>query len=957
MNIRPFLHSGFWTQTVVPVVVGLLLMLLPDWGHELRAQSLSPASHDFGTVLIGSSKTTTFTIQNSFATDIGLSSIQASAPFSAANGCPGLIAPGASCTIQVSFTPTVAGSYSRTLSVTWSPNGLPPPPPGEPPPGGTLTASLTGVAPPVLIAVDDSATTSQGTLASIPVLANDTGGVQPLSISVVGSPSHGTATISGKTINYTPTAGFSGADSFVYTVEDAIGQIDSATVTITVPSVAPPPALIAVPDSATTSPGTPVSIPVLANDTGGTPPLTISAVTAQNSNGTVSIDASQTQLSYTPNPGFTGTATFSYTVRDKAGQTDSATVTVTVTAPPPVPPPALIAVDDSAATPQGTSVSIPVLANDAGGTPPLTISAVAAQNSNGTVTIDASQTQLSYTPNPGFTGTATFSYTVRDKAGQTDSATVTVEVTVTAPPPAPPAPIAIDINPITTVGSQITIDVLGNITGGTPPLTIVSVTAPSHGTVTIRGGTIIYIPTPGYSGTDSFSYTVQDATGQISTGTITVTITASEKSPQELLEDAASNPNAQEVGRTIGNLCSGQEVGAEFLRDCEPLIEAAKNNSPEVSLALDQITPSTTGNAPTIAQTNVQTQMLNIRSRLSSVRNGILGVDIERLNIQQGGWTLSGRDLRYLLASVDGGGVPSAEMKTDLGALGVFASGTVNLGNKDRTGNQAGFDFKTFALTAGIDYRFTDQLVLGTAFSYVANDNQIDGNGGSLDAQGYSLTLYGTYYRSDNFYLDGIIDYGWDDYDQQRNVNYSLPDTSVRQRFNSDYGGQQFFVDVGAGYNFTRGDWTFGPEVRLSYLDVRVDPFQERANNGDSGSAWTVAIDEQNLQSLVSRVGGRVNYLIEQSWGVLQPQAELSWLHEFKSNNRVVRGQFVEGGIGPDNLFYLLTDPVDPDYFELSLGVVARFNKGPAALLQYRTLFGYDHLNQNAITAQIRWEF
>ena len=643
-------------------------------------------------------------------------------------------------------------------------------------------------------------------------------------------------------------------------------------------------------------------------------------------------------------------------MRDKAGQTDSATVTVevTATAPPPTP---LIAVDDSAATPQGTSVSIPVLANDTGGTPPLTISAVAAQSSNGTVTIDASQTQLSYTPNPGFTGTATFSYTVRDKAGQTDSATVTVEVTVTAPPPAPPAPIAIDINPITTVGSQITIDVLGNITGGTPPLTIVSVTAPSHGTVTIRGGTIIYIPTPGYSGTDSFSYTVQDATGQISTGTITVTITASEKSPQELLEDAASNPNAQEVGRTIGNLCSGQEVGAEFLRDCEPLIEAAKNNSPEVSLALDQITPSTTGNAPTIAQTNVQTQMLNIRSRLSSVRNGILGVDIERLNIQQGGWTLSGRDLRYLLASVDGGGVPSAEMKTDLGALGVFASGTVNLGNKDRTGNQAGFDFKTFALTAGIDYRFTDQLVLGTAFSYVANDNQIDGNGGSLDAQGYSLTLYGTYYRSDNFYLDGIIDYGWDDYDQQRNVNYSLPDTSVRQRFNSDYGGQQFFVDVGAGYNFTRGDWTFGPEVRLSYLDVRVDPFQERANNGDSGSAWTVAIDEQNLQSLVSRVGGRVNYLIEQSWGVLQPQAELSWLHEFKSNNRVVRGQFVEGGIGPDNLFYLLTDPVDPDYFELSLGVVARFNKGPAALLQYRTLFGYDHLNQNAITAQIRWEF
>lgn len=118
-----------------------------------------------------------------------------------------------------------------------------------------------------------------------------------------------------------------------------------------------------------------------------------------------------------------------------------------------------------------------------------------------------------------------------------------------------------------------------------------------------------------------------------------------------------------------------------------------------------------------------------------------------------------------------------------------------------------------------------------------------------------------------------------------------------------------------------------------------------------------MAIAEQNLQSLVSRLGGQVSYLIDQPWGVLQPQAELNWLHEFKSNNRLVSGQFVEGATGPDNLFYLLVDPIDPNYFELGLGVTARFNKGPTALLQYRTLFGYDHLNQNAVTAQFRWEF
>ena len=37
-------HYRFWTQAVSLVFVGLLAVLLPDWGHELRAQSLSPSS-------------------------------------------------------------------------------------------------------------------------------------------------------------------------------------------------------------------------------------------------------------------------------------------------------------------------------------------------------------------------------------------------------------------------------------------------------------------------------------------------------------------------------------------------------------------------------------------------------------------------------------------------------------------------------------------------------------------------------------------------------------------------------------------------------------------------------------------------------------------------------------------------------------------------------------------------
>jgi len=118
-----------------------------------------------------------------------------------------------------------------------------------------------------------------------------------------------------------------------------------------------------------------------------------------------------------------------------------------------------------------------------------------------------------------------------------------------------------------------------------------------------------------------------------------------------------------------------------------------------------------------------------------------------------------------------------------------------------------------------------------------------------------------------------------------------------------------------------------------------------------------VAIDQQDLQSLVSTVSGRVSYLIDQPWGVLQPQIEFSWLHEFNDDNCVVIGRFVEGAAVPDNLFQLATDPVDKNYFRLGLGLSARFNRGPTVLLQYRTLFDYANLEEHAITTELRWEF
>lgn len=57
-------------------------------------------------------------------------------------------------------------------------------------------------------------------------------------------------------------------------------------------------------------------------------------------------------------------------------------------------------------------------------------------------------------------------------------------------------------------------------------LTVVSTTAPAHGTVAIAGAGVTYQPAVGYVGTDTFSYTVRDAGGLTSTATVTLTVVA-----------------------------------------------------------------------------------------------------------------------------------------------------------------------------------------------------------------------------------------------------------------------------------------------------------------------------------------------------------------------------------------------------------------------------------------------
>ena len=248
---------------------------------------------------------------------------------------------------------------------------------------------------------------------------------------------------------------------------------------------------------------------------------------SQPPNGTVAINPDGT-VSYTPNSGFSGEDAFTYTVTLSDGSTRTATVNVDV-----APDANVEAVDDVASTSEDTPISIDVMANDS--FPAGAFVTGVTQPANGTVSIDADGL-LNFTPSEDFSGTETFTYTVTTSDGSTETATVTVVVNPTAD--------AADDTATVPEDSSVNINVLANDTFG-PGAAVVGVGGASNGVVAVGAdGSITYTPAPDFVGTETFTYNVRTAAGDIESATVSVTVTpandvpdAVNDAPQVVAED------------------------------------------------------------------------------------------------------------------------------------------------------------------------------------------------------------------------------------------------------------------------------------------------------------------------------------------------------------------------------------------------------------------------------------
>ena len=391
-----------------------------------------------------------------------------------------------------------------------------------------LTVSPVNDAP---VSADQSFSADEDTVVTGTLDGRDPDG-SSVTFTAVGLPTGGLVSIAPSTgaFTFTPSADFSGTASFQWKAASLVPPQDSpvATVTIEYAPVNDAPTVSAVADRTIAEDGTTGSVAFTVGDTEtAAGSLTVTASSGDTAlvpqaNVVLGGSGASRTVTVTPAANQTGSATITLTVSDGAASSSEEFV-LTVT--PVNDPPTLSDVADQATDEDAATAALAVTVGDvetAAGS--LTVTASSddtdlVPNANLVLAGAGGDRTLTVTPAANRSGAATITVTVSDgSATATDTFVLTVA-------PVDDVPAAVADAASTDEEEGVTVDVLANDGGLGDGGITVAVLAVSDGAASVDGdGRVVYLPEEDFAGTATVSYSVQDADGDSSAATLTVTV-------------------------------------------------------------------------------------------------------------------------------------------------------------------------------------------------------------------------------------------------------------------------------------------------------------------------------------------------------------------------------------------------------------------------------------------------
>jgi len=373
---------------------------------------------------------------------------------------------------------------------------------------GTVTVTITAVDDAPAATADEYAVAEDTTLtvAAPGVLANDSDvDGRPITAVLVQAPAHGTINLNANgSFVYVPAANYNGTDHFTYRAND--GALSSAPTTVVIAVSAVNHAPTASDQSVTGQADAPIAIALSATD------LDQDALTFRVIGAPVHgvLSGAAPNVVYTPVEGYRGADSFTFVANDGTVDSGAATVTIHLLSGDNRGPEAE---DQWMFIDEDTPSDVLLAAGDPEGDP-LTYRIVTPPM-YGTLTGEAPN--LVYTPGPNFNGWDYFTFVANDGMYDSNEATVNFWIwEVNDPPVAQDVAIEAAGDPVS--GQVVATDAEGDW------MYYELESMPEHGTVVFdaEGGTFTYMPEPGYTGYDHFTWVAYDWQTQSNVGTVEI---------------------------------------------------------------------------------------------------------------------------------------------------------------------------------------------------------------------------------------------------------------------------------------------------------------------------------------------------------------------------------------------------------------------------------------------------
>ena len=264
--------------------------------------------------------------------------------------------------------------------------------------------------------------------------------------------------------------------------------------------------------------------------------------------------------------------------------------------------------------------------------------------------------------------------------------------------------------------------------------------------------------------------------------------------------------------------------------------------------------------------------------------------------------------------------------------------------NKDKEeGAEAAFNSNRGGFTVGLDAPM-DWGVIGGALNYSHTSGDFDHNGGDFDLDSFGGLFYGSYYPSDSSFIDGVIGLAGKGYTLDRTA---VVNSNIRGKAEGDAIGFEFQSSLSGGYDFNFDNFTIGPRVGIHYLRSELSDFTEH------GSRLALHYEDQVEDSLTTTAGFQASLAISTSFGVVVPQVNAEYVHEFLNDRRTIHALSTEGSNTQINF---VTDPPDRNYFNVGGGVLFVLPDGISPFVNYSAEVANRFEEVHTVTAGVRLE-